>query len=295
MKKITELIGNTPLLKLKGVENCYGKLEMFNLTGSIKDRAALKMLEVAKEEGKINEDTLIIEPTSGNTGIALACLGKYFNYKVNIVMPENMSKERISLMKVYGAEVSLTSKEKGMAGAIEYAQDLANKNENSWIPMQFENKANALAHYLSTGPEIYKQCPDIDIFVVAVGTGGTLTGIGRYLKEVKPNVKIVAVEPSSSAVLSGKEKGAHKIQGIGAGFIPGVLDTSLIDEIMTISDEESYSNTQEIALKENVFAGISSGANYCALKKLHNKYPEAKIVTVFPDSGDRYLSSGVFS
>ena len=297
---IEQLVGNTPLLRLFGLEKelglkakIFAKLEFFNPAGSIKDRVALNMINSAEKQGLINENSVIIEPTSGNTGIGLAMVGAAKGYKVIITMPDTMSAERITLMKAFGAEVLLTDGKKGMAGAIEKAEQLKKEIPNSIIAGQFENPDNPAAHYNTTGPEIFKDTDGlIDILVSSVGTGGTITGAGKYLKEKNPNIKVVAVEPAASPVLSGGEKGAHKIQGIGAGFVPKTLDTDMFDEVVTISDEEAYLFGKKVAKPDGVLVGISSGAALAAAEKLAKK-PEninKNIVVILPDSGSRYLS-----
>ena len=299
-----ELIGRTPLLRLTNIEKKYNlsskliaKLEMFNPGGSAKDRVAKAMLDDAEKRGLLSPSSVIIEPTSGNTGIGLASVGASRGYRTIIVMPDSMSEERRTLMRAYGAELVLTDGKEGMSGAIKKAEELAATIENSFIPGQFENPANAMAHYNSTGPEIFDDTDGkIDIFVCGVGTGGTITGVGRYLKERKPGVKIVAIEPATSAVLSGKEKGAHGLQGIGAGFIPDVLDTAIYDEVFTVTDSEALSMGRELGKKEGILCGISSGAAlYAALQIASRKENEGKtVVVLLPDTGDRYLSTDMF-
>lgn len=301
---VIELIGNTPMLELTHIEKEFNlnakiiaKLEYFNATGSVKDRIAKRMIMDAIENGTLKEDSVIIEPTSGNTGIGLASIGTSLGYKVIIVMPETMSIERRKLMKAYGAELVLSEGSKGMKGAIEKANELAKKYKNSWIPSQFENESNFKAHYETTGKEIYNDLEgNIDIFVAGVGTGGTITGIGTYLKEQNKDIKVVAVEPDSSAVLSGESSGPHKIQGIGAGFIPKVLNTSIYDEIVRVKNEEAFEYGKLISRKEGVLVGISSGAALCAaIKEAKKEENKGKtIVVLFPDSGDRYLSTPLF-
>ena len=309
MKKIYHsadaLIGNTPLLELCNIEKkynlkakLYAKLEYLNPAGSVKDRVALHMLNTAEQEGKINAGTVIIEPTSGNTGIGLASVAAARGYTAMIVMPDTMSVERINIMRAYGATVVLTDGKKGMAGAIEKARELAKENKNSFIPDQFANPANAEAHILTTGPEIWRDTEGmLDFFVSAVGTGGTITGTGRYLKSQNENIKVIAVEPSSSAVLSGKSAGAHKIQGIGAGFVPDVLDTTVYDEIITVSDDDAFAYAREVGKCEGVLVGISSGAALSAAIKIAKREENEgkEIVVLFPDTGDRYLSTELFS
>ena len=297
-------IGNTPLVELKEIEEMfklnakiYAKLECFNPAGSIKDRIAKKMIEEAEKEGKINNDTVIIEPTSGNTGIGIAYFASLKGYKVKIVMPESMSIERRNKIASFGAELVLTPAALGMSGSIQKAEELVKENPNSIILGQFVNPNNPKAHYESTGPEIYSQREGkVDIFVSGVGTGGTITGVGRYLKEKNPNVKLVAVEPTGSPVLSKGVKGSHKIQGIGAGFVPQTLDTSLIDEIVTVSDDDAFEYGRIINKIGDFFVGISSGAALKAAievaQKEENKGKD--IVVIFPDSGDRYLSTPLF-
>ncbi len=299
-----ELIGKTPLVRLREIEkklelsaNLYAKLEYFNPAGSVKDRAAKAMLDSAERLGKINKNTEIIEPTSGNTGIGLLAVAASRNYSVTIVMPENMSEERRLLMKAYGAKLVLTPASLGMKGAIDEAQRLAEKNKNSFIPAQFENPANAAAHYESTGPEIFADLNgEVEAFVAGVGTGGTITGAGKYLKEKNPHVKIIAVEPRDSAVLSGRKAGAHALQGIGAGFIPKVLDTTLCDEIIAVKTEEAYSSARLIAKSEGYLVGISSGAALFAATELakREEYKGKNIVVLLPDGGDRYLTTDLF-
>lgn len=301
---ITELIGATPLMELTHIEEAYGlqakvlaKLEYFNATGSVKDRIAKAMIEDAEEKGILKEGSVIIEPTSGNTGIGLAAVGTSKGYKVIIVMPETMSIERRKLMKAYGAELVLSEGSKGMKGAIAKAEEIAKETPNSWIAGQFVNPANWKAHYATTGPEIYEATDgNVDYFVAGVGTGGTITGTGKYLKEKKSDVKVIAVEPDSSAVLSGEPSGAHKIQGIGAGFVPEVLDTTIYDEIIRVTNDDAFATGQDVGHKEGFLVGISSGAALWAAiqlaKKEENK--DKTIVVLLPDSGDRYLSTALF-
>ena len=296
-----DLVGQTPLVRLnnlikkEGLEaDVLAKLEYFNPAGSVKDRIAKEMILDAMEKGLINENTTLIEPTSGNTGIGLSAVATSLNLKIIITMPETMSVERRNLMKAYGAELVLTPGSEGMKGAIAKAKELASQLENSFIPGQFENPANPQAHYKTTGPEIYSQTEGkVDIFVAGVGTGGTISGIGKYLKEQNPNVKVVAVEPASSPVLSTGKGGAHKIQGIGAGFVPDTLDTKIYDEIITVENEDAFASGKEVAKTEGILIGISSGAAIQAAKELA-KREENKgktIVVLLPDGGDRYLST----
>lgn len=299
-----ELIGNTPLLELNHLEKEFnlkarllGKLEYLNLTGSVKDRIAKAMIEDAEEKGILKDGSTIIEPTSGNTGIGLASVGTAKGYRVIIVMPETFSIERRKLIKAYGAEIVLSNGSEGMKGAIAKAKELAAQIPNSFIPGQFDNPANPRAHYLTTAKEIWSDTDGkVDILVAGVGTGGTITGIGKYLKEKNSNIKVVAVEPDSSAVLSGDKAGPHKIQGIGAGFIPNTLDINIIDEIIRIKNEEALTTGALVGKKEGVLVGISAGAAVSAAIKLANR-PENKdknIVVILPDSGDRYLSTALF-
>ena len=299
-----QLIGKTPLLELTHIEKKYGlkakvpaKLEYFNPAGSVKDRIARKMLDDAEAAGKLTPDSVIIEPTSGNTGIGLASVAAARGYRIIIVMPETMSVERRQLMKAYGAELVLTEGAKGMKGAIAKADELAKEIPNSFVPGQFVNPSNPKAHYETTGPEIFEDTDgEVDIFVSGVGTGGTITGVGEYLKDKKPGVKIVAVEPETSAVLSTGVAGAHKIQGIGAGFVPDVLDTKVYDEIIPVSNEAAFEAGKLIGKSEGVLVGISSGAAaYAAIELAKRPENEGKtIVVLLPDTGDRYLSTPLF-
>ena len=299
-----QLIGKTPLLELTHIEKKYGlkvkvlaKLEYFNPAGSVKDRIARKMLDDAEAAGKLTPDSVVIEPTSGNTGIGLASVAAARGYRIIIVMPETMSVERRQLMKAYGAELVLTEGAKGMKGAIAKADELAKEIPNSFVPGQFVNPSNPKAHYETTGPEIFEDTDgEVDIFIAGVGTGGTVTGVGEYLKDKKPGVKIVAVEPETSAVLSTGVAGAHKIQGIGAGFVPDVLDTKVYDEIIPVSNEAAFEVGKLIGKSEGVLVGISSGAAaYAAIELAKRPENEGKtIVVLLPDTGDRYLSTPLF-
>lgn len=296
-----DLVGNTPLVRVNNLikkdelkADVLAKLEYFNPAGSVKDRIAKEMILDALEKGLINENTTLIEPTSGNTGIGLSAVATALNLKIIITMPETMSVERRNLMKAYGAELVLTPGSEGMKGAIAKAKELASQIENSFIPGQFENPANPTAHYKTTGPEIYEQTEGkVDIFVAGVGTGGTISGIGKYLKEKNPEVKVVALEPASSPVLSTGKGGAHKIQGIGAGFVPETLDTKIYDEIITVENEDAFATGKEMAKTEGILVGISSGAALYAAKELAKREENAgkTIVVLLPDGGDRYLST----
>ena len=300
-----ELIGKTPILELTHLEKKYdlkakilAKLEYFNPAGSVKDRIAKAMIDDAEQSGKLKRGSVIIEPTSGNTGIGLTAVAAARGYRIIIVMPETMSVERRHLMKAYGAELVLTEGAKGMKGAIAKAEELAKEIPNSFIPGQFINPANPKAHYLTTGPEIYEDTDgNVDIFVAGVGTGGTITGVGKYLKAKNPKIRVVAVEPESSAVLSTGVPGAHKIQGIGAGFVPDILDTKIYDEIVTVSNEDAFETGRLIGQNEGILVGISSGAAvYAAIKLAKQRENEGKtIVVLLPDTGDRYLSTPLFS
>ena len=293
---VLDMIGNTPMIKLNNIgnSNLYVKLEKYNPAGSIKDRAVYYMVENLEKNELLKKGDVLVEATSGNTGIALSMIGSLKGYKVIIVMPETMSVERRTLMKAYGAKLILTDGSLGMKGSIEMMNKLLSENTNYISLKQFENEYNPLAHYETTGVEIYNQVKDIDIFVCGVGTGGTISGVGKYLKEKNPNIKVVAVEPEGSPVISKNKKGSHKIQGIGAGFIPKNYNENVVDEVMTITDEESYEGVRIMAQKEGILVGISSGANIYAALKLCEMYPNKKIVTVVPDGIDKYMSMGIF-
>lgn len=302
-ESVSELVGRTPLMELKNIESelsldarLLAKLEYFNPAGSVKDRVALNMINQAEESGKLKKNSVIIEPTSGNTGIGLASIAASRGYRVIIVMPDTMSIERRMLMKAYGAELVLTPGAEGMKGAIRKAEELAMDMPDSFIAGQFANPANPDAHYNTTGPEIYSDTDgNIDMLISAVGTGGTISGVGRYLKERIPSLSIIAVEPDSSAVLSGEKAGSHKIQGIGAGFIPDVLDTSIYDEIVRITNEEAFDYARLMGRKEGILVGISSGAALAAGVKCARmeKNKGKTIVVIFPDTGERYLSTSL--
>lgn len=296
---IIEMIGNTPILKVSNLidENSaevYVKLEKFNVGGSVKDRAALGMIEKAEELGLLKKGSVIVEPTSGNTGIAIAMIGKLKGYKVIIVMPDTMSKERRSLIKAYGAELLLTEGAKGMKGAIEKANELG-KKDGYFIPQQFENVANPEKHYETTAEEIYKDIPDLDYFIASVGTGGTLTGIAKNLKSKLPNLKTIAVEPEKSPVLSGGKPGPHKIQGIGAGFVPSIYEEKYVDEVRTVSDEDAYDIAKRFGIEEGALVGISSGAAIKVALDLAKKVGKGKkILVIAPDGGEKYISTGLY-
>ena len=303
--KITDLIGGTPILKLNNYialnelpANIYAKLEYFNPAGSVKDRIAKAMIDDAEQKGLLKEDSVIIEPTSGNTGIGLAAVAASKGYRIILTMPETMSVERRNLLKAYGAELVLTDGAKGMKGAIAKAEELAQQIEGGFIPSQFTNSANPTAHFNTTGPEIWEDTDGkVDIFVAGVGTGGTVSGVGKYLKSKNPNVKVVAVEPAGSPVLSKGVAGPHKIQGIGAGFVPETLDTKIYDEIIAVENEDAFATGRTLARKEGLLVGISSGAAVYAATQLA-KRPENKgknIVVLLPDTGDRYLSTPMFA
>ena len=304
-QSVTDLIGRTPLLEVKNIEKKFGleakllvKLEGFNPAGSAKDRIAFQMIKYAEEAGKLKEGSVIIEPTSGNTGIGLASIGASRGYRVILTMPETMSVERRNLLKAYGAEIVLTDGAQGMKGAIEKAKELAEETEGAFLAGQFVNPSNSKVHRLTTGPEIWEDTDgEVDIFIAGVGTGGTVTGVGEYLKSKKEDVEVIAIEPSSSPVLSKGEAGPHKIQGIGAGFVPDVLNTEIYDEIITVENEDAFDYGKLVAVEEGILVGISSGAALWAGIKVA-KRPENKgktIVVFLPDNGDRYLSTPMFS
>ena len=300
----SQLIGNTPLLRLNNIEKklnlnvtLLAKVEYFNPSGSVKDRVALSMIEDAEKKGILNHDSVVIEPTSGNTGIGLASVCAAKGYKCILVMPENMSKERIKLIKAYGADVVLSPKEKGMKGAVEKAEELSKTYESSFIPSQFENPSNPEIHYKTTGPEIYKSTnKKVDIFVAGIGTGGTISGVGKYLKEQNKNIKIIGVEPNDSPLLTKGKAGPHKIQGIGANFVPNTLNKNYIDEFLTATTEESYEYARMAGKFEGILVGISSGAALAQAVKVaqRNENNGKTIVVLLPDSGDRYLSTELF-
>ena len=301
-KSISELVGNTPLVQINKSNNTkaniFAKVEYFNPTGSVKDRIAKSMIEDAEQKGLINKDTLIIEPTSGNTGIGLAAIATSKGYKAVIVMPDTMSVERRNLMKAYGAKVVLSDGTKGMKGAIEKANEIKEENPNAFIPGQFNNPSNPLAHYKTTGPEIYNDLEGkVDVLVGGIGTGGTISGAGKFLKEKNPNLKIIGVEPASSPVLTKGKSGPHKIQGIGAGFVPDTLDRSILDEVITVENEDAFAYSRKLSRNEGILVGISSGAAFkAALEVAQRKEYEGKnIVVILPDGGDRYMSTPLFN
>ena len=300
-KNLLDLIGNTPIVKLNNIFNdeniadIYVKLEGFNLGSSVKDRAALGMIEAAEKSGRLKPGGTIVEPTSGNTGISLALISSLKGYKIIIIMPDTMSVERRSIIAAYGAEIILTDGAKGMKGAIEKAEELLKNNPDYFMPQQFENSANPEMHYKTTGEEIIKDLPDLDAFVAGVGTGGTITGIGKKLKEFNPDIKIIAVEPTDSAVLSGEKPGKHKLQGIGAGFIPKILDLSVIDEVIRISNDKAFEFCRIISRQNALFLGISSGAAIAAAYETAKKLGKGKkVLAVSPDGGEKYLSTDVY-
>ena len=304
VKKAYELVGNTPLIELTNIEKAlnlkakiFAKVELFNPAGSIKDRIALSMIEDAENKGLLKEGSVIIEPTSGNTGIGIASISAMKGYRVILTMPESMSLERRKLLKAYGAELVLTEASKGMQGAVDKANDLQKEIPNSIVLGQFENPSNPEAHYKNTGPEIYKDLNgQIDAFIAGVGTGGTITGTGKYLKEKNKDIKVIAVEPATSPLLSEGKAGPHKIQGIGANFVPNTLDTKIYDEIITVLNEDAFKYGRLVGLKEGFLVGISSGAALFAAIQVANReeFKNKNIVVIFPDSGDRYLSTDLF-
>lgn len=291
-----DLIGNTPILNLKevGYPNVFVKLEKANPGGSIKDRAALYMINGAEEKGILNKDSVLVEATSGNTGIALAMAGKLKGYKVIIIMPDTMSIERRQLVKAFGAELILTEGAKGMAGSIEKANELLDKNPNYICLGQFDNEDNPRAHYETTGPEILKEVKDVSTIVAGIGSGGTIVGAGKFLKEKNKEIKVIGIEPKSSPLITENKSGPHKIQGIGANFIPTIYDKDIVDKVITVSDEESYETVRLIANKLGILIGISSGANISGAMKLSDENPDEIIVTVAPDGVDKYMSMGIF-
>lgn len=304
-KQITEIVGKTPLMELCNYEKdnnldakIIAKLEFFNPAGSVKDRVAVKMIEEAERTGVLKKGSVIIEPTSGNTGIGLACAAAAKGYRVILTMPETMSVERRNLLAVYGAQIVLTEGSRGMSGAIEKANELAKEIENSFIPAQFENSANPAAHFETTGPEIWADSEGrVDIFVAGIGTGGTISGTGKFLKQCNPDIKVVGVEPYDSPVLTQGRSGAHKIQGIGAGFIPNTLDVKICDEIITVQAEDAYAAGRSLATREGILVGISSGAALHAAKLLAQRTENKgkNIVVLLPDSGERYMSTEMFA
>ena len=291
-----DLIGNTPMISLDkiGYKNVYVKLEKYNPAGSIKDRIALSMVEGAERKGILNKESVLVEATSGNTGIALAMVGKLKGYKVIIIMPETMSMERRQLVKAFGAELILTEGSKGMNGSIEKLNDRLKENKNYVNLGQFENEDNPKIHYEATGPEIYKELPDVDVVIAGIGSGGTISGIGKFLKEKNENVKVIGIEPKSSPLITQKKAGAHKIQGIGANFIPKNYDENIVDKVITVSDEDAFEIVRLMANKLGILVGISSGANIFGSIEISKKYPDKKIATVAPDGVDKYMSMGIF-
>lgn len=300
---IIETIGNTPLVRLENIEKefqlkskLFAKLERCNPTGSIKDRAAKGMILDVLEQKKINQDTILVEPTSGNTGISICAIASSLNMKAIIFMPANMSKERIQMMKAFGAEIVLTEPSRGMQGAIDACDEFQKTHENTFMPSQFDNKSNSQAHYFTTGPEIYRQLDQqVDIFVASFGTGGTLTGVSKFLKEQNREILTVGLEPASSPLVTEGKKGPHKIQGIGANFIPHILELDYVDKVLTITNEDAYEHCRMLARKEGLFCGISSGANLAGALRIAKECEGKNIVTVLPDDGERYLSiDGLF-
>lgn len=297
-QSVLDMVGNTPVIKIKTPEDyaeVYLKLEKFNPGGSVKDRAVMGMIEKAEEWGLLTKDKVIVEPTSGNTGISLAMIGRLKGYKVIIVMPETMSIERRALIKAYGAELVLTEGAKGMKGAIEKAEQIIASGKEYFMPQQFLNLANPENHYKTTAEEIHKDLPDIDIFIAGVGTGGTISGVGKNLKEKNDKIEVIGVEPKKSPVISGGTPGSHKIQGIGAGFIPKIYNASVVDKIITIDDEEAFEGARKVAKEDGILIGISSGANiYAALKLAKELGPGKKILTIAADGGEKYISMGLY-
>ena len=296
-EKITDLIGNTPIVRVNGLDDdvrLYAKLEYFNPFSSAKDRVAYYMIKGAKERGELNDDTLIIEPTSGNTGIALAAIASSLGYKCAIVMPESMSAERKAIIKALGAELVLTEASKGIAGAVEKAEALKKEVGNAYIPDQFANMDNRRAHYETTGPEILRDLPEIDYFISAFGTGGTVSGAGRYLKEHKKDINVIAVEPAESPLLSAGKAGPHKIQGIGANFVPDVLDREVVDSFMTVKSDDALEMSREAMRKSGIFAGISSGAALYAALNVARSHRDKTVLAILPDTAERYISSPLF-
>lgn len=290
IESILDLVGNTPLFHIKNT-NIYAKLECFNPTGSIKDRAAKQMILDAISTGEITPNSVIVEPTSGNTGIGLSAIGSALGHRVIIVMPDSMSEERRKMIKTYGAELVLTDGNKGMKGAISKAKEIADLYPHAFIPHQFENSSNPMAHYKTTGPEIWNQMEgQVDILISGIGTGGTIMGTGKYLKEKNPNLKIIGVEPASSPMISKGISGPHHIEGIGAGFIPSILDPSFLDDIITVTDEDAIFASREFVQEKGICVGISSGAVLSAAQRVTKQYSNKNIVVILPDSGDRYLS-----
>ena len=291
-----ELIGNTPIISLEkiGYNNVYIKLEKYNPAGSIKDRIALSMIEGAEKKGILKKESILVEATSGNTGIALAMAGNLKGYKVIIIMPETMSIERRQLVKAFGAELILTEGAKGMNGSIETLEELLKKNENYINLGQFENEDNPRIHFEATGPEIYKEVPDVDVIIAGIGSGGTISGIGKFLKQKNEKVEVIGIEPSSSPLITQKKSGPHKIQGIGANFIPKNYDEDVVDKVVTVSDEDAFEMVRLLANKLGILVGISSGANIFGAIEIAKKYPNKKIVTIAPDGVDKYMSMGIF-
>lgn len=296
-ENVLSLIGNTPVIKLNNIENknIYLKLERTNPGGSVKDRAVYYMIEGLEKRNELKKGDVLVEATSGNTGIALSMIGKLKGYEVIIVMPETMSVERRELMKAYGAKLILTDGKLGMKGSIQKAKELIDENENYKSLSQFENQDNTYAHYETTAKEIINDIPDVDIFLSGVGTGGTLSGVGKYLKEKNPNIKIIAIEPKKSPAISQNTSGPHKIQGIGAGFVPKNYDETLVDEVILVDDDEAFEGIKIAADKEGLLVGISSGANIYAAIEVSKKYPDKKIVTISPDGIEKYISMGIFN